>query len=203
MPAQGTKRRTGTSRSAEVIETAVRIFSEKGYENASMQEIGEALGMLKGSIYYYTPSKEQLLFDVIRHVHGEMMANLEKARARRGDDVMTRIRAYLEDFIGLTIDRLEYAGVFQREFRHLSQEHQSEISRERRRYEGLFQALLEEGQADGSVRTDVEAKLLTVASLTMVTAIPTWYRRTGVVGKDQLIADYIAMLVGAIEPPAS
>ncbi len=37
------------ARDGEVIEAAVKIFWEKGYANASVQDVADALGMLKGS----------------------------------------------------------------------------------------------------------------------------------------------------------
>jgi AcrR family transcriptional regulator len=191
--------KTPRSRTPEVLEAAVTFFATKGYESTSMQEIGETLGLLKGSIYYYVDSKEGLLFSVIKAVHTEMMANLDSAKARRGD-ILARLRAFLQDMIELTVDRLEHATVFQREFRHLSDSHRAEINRDRRLYERHFQSLLTEGQRDGLVREDVSVKVLAVASLTMISAIPTWYRRTGLLSKGQIVNDYVELLISAYQP---
>ncbi|WP_181152847.1 TetR/AcrR family transcriptional regulator [Paenibacillus sp. AR247] len=48
----------------QIINTAMRIFKEKGYFAASMQDIAEACGMAKGSIYKVFPSKEDLFTGV-------------------------------------------------------------------------------------------------------------------------------------------
>jgi AcrR family transcriptional regulator len=207
MMARKTLQRAGGSpsrgipkRAPEVLEAAVQIFAAKGYENASMQEIGETLGLLKGSIYYYTPSKENLLFAVIESVHAEMMSNLARAKARDGD-VESRIRAFLEDMVSLTVDRLEHASVFQREFRHLAPKNQDEIRQERRQYEAFFQALLREGQQEGKVRTDVEPKILMIGGFTMINAIPTWYRRGGSLSKREIIANYVRLITSSYQMP--
>lgn len=200
--ADGNSSRGIPRRAPEVLEAAVQIFAAKGYENASMQEIGETLGLLKGSIYYYTPSKENLLFAVIESVHAEMMSNLARAKTREGD-IQSRIRQFLEDMVALTVDRLEHASVFQREFRHLAPNSQDEIRQERRQYEAFFQALLREGQQEGVVRTDIEAKLLTIAGFTMINAIPTWYRRGGALSKREIIADYVRLITSSYEMPES
>jgi AcrR family transcriptional regulator len=193
-------RKTPRSRTPQVLEAAVAIFAEKGYESTSMQEIGETLGLLKGSIYYYVDSKEELLFSVIKAVHSEMMANLELAKARQGEGA-TELAAFIQDLIELTLDRLEHARVFQSEFRHLSDQHRVEISRERRQYEEFFQALLTEGQREGRVRTDIDVQVLSVAGLTMVTSIPTWYRRTGKISRRDVVSNYTALLMSAYAPP--
>ena len=44
-------------------------FHEKGYEATSIQDIADAVGILKGSLYYYITSKEDLLFEILEDVH--------------------------------------------------------------------------------------------------------------------------------------
>src|SRR5690242_21930048 len=64
-------------RQQEIVEAAARVFHEKGYESTSIQDIADAVGILKGSLYYYITSKEDLLFEIIRGVHEEALKNLE------------------------------------------------------------------------------------------------------------------------------
>src|SRR5439155_14800464 len=44
-----------------LVEAAVRLFAEKGYENASVSEIVAAAGVTKGSMYHYFQAKDDLL----------------------------------------------------------------------------------------------------------------------------------------------
>src|SRR5918999_1583403 len=59
-------------RDAEVLETAAEVFARRGYAAATVQEVADELGMLKGSIYYYTKSKEDLLFRLLSAVHDDV-----------------------------------------------------------------------------------------------------------------------------------
>ncbi len=43
-----------------IISTAVRVFSEKGYHEAKMEDIARELGVSKGALYLYFKSKEEL-----------------------------------------------------------------------------------------------------------------------------------------------
>ena len=52
------------SKDEMIFAEAVRIFREKGYHAASMQNIADAVGLQKGSLYHYIPSKEALLFKI-------------------------------------------------------------------------------------------------------------------------------------------
>jgi AcrR family transcriptional regulator len=59
------------------------VFYAKGYDAASLQDIADRLGMLKGSLYYYIQSKEDLLYDVIKAAHEEGLATIESLAAGR------------------------------------------------------------------------------------------------------------------------
>jgi len=49
------------SRTDQILKTATKIFSEKTYHGTTLQDIADAVGMLKGSLYYYITGKKKLL----------------------------------------------------------------------------------------------------------------------------------------------
>jgi AcrR family transcriptional regulator len=68
-----------------LLETAFRVFGERGYRAVRLEEVAEAAGMTKGAIYYYFDSKEDLLRRALQHRHQEMFAEIAEAlRAERG-----------------------------------------------------------------------------------------------------------------------
>jgi len=67
----------GEKRRQELLEIAYRMFTEKGYENTSIDEIIAEAGIAKGTYYYYFPSKEATLEAVI-----DMMITAEINRAK-------------------------------------------------------------------------------------------------------------------------
>jgi AcrR family transcriptional regulator len=52
-----------------IIREALHLFRDRGYHATSMADIGEACGLLKGSIYHYFSSKEVLMKEVIVYLH--------------------------------------------------------------------------------------------------------------------------------------
>lgn len=52
-----------------ILNQALKIFSEKSYYNATMADIAEVCGILKGSMYHYYPSKAALMKEVLKQVH--------------------------------------------------------------------------------------------------------------------------------------
>ena len=65
----------------QLLDAAASHFAEAGYDAASMREIAAAAGMKAGSMYYYFPSKEDLLVAVheegIRRISEEVVAALD------------------------------------------------------------------------------------------------------------------------------
>ncbi len=68
----------GEKRKRELLKIAYDLFITRGYENTSVDEIIEKAQIAKGTYYYYFPSKEQMLEDVI-----EMMIETEAETARQ------------------------------------------------------------------------------------------------------------------------
>ncbi len=50
---------------AALLETATRLFRERGFHATSMQDLAESLGMNRGSLYHYIESKEDLLWAIV------------------------------------------------------------------------------------------------------------------------------------------
>src|SRR3954463_16258741 len=91
---QGRRSRAPRRRQQEILEAAARVFHEKGYESTSIQDIADAVGILKGSLYYYITSKEDLLFEILQSVHEEALENLAQIDATPGD-ALQRLRAFV------------------------------------------------------------------------------------------------------------
>lgn len=59
-------RKTAPAKEQEIIAAAASLFKKKGYRATTLEDIAAAVGMLKGSLYYYIRSKEELLYLVVR-----------------------------------------------------------------------------------------------------------------------------------------
>lgn len=53
----------------EILLKSSDVFRVKGYHNTSMQDLAEASGLLKGSLYYHFPSKEMLMKELLVSIH--------------------------------------------------------------------------------------------------------------------------------------
>lgn len=59
-------------RKQEILDTALKLFGEKGYERTSITDIAKAIGVAQGLCYRYFPSKEAL-FDSAMEQYADVL----------------------------------------------------------------------------------------------------------------------------------
>lgn len=162
-------------REQEIYDVAAEILHKKGYAATTLQEIAAAVGLLKGSLYYYIDSKGDLLYRITRKIHDEAIANLEAAQAAPGP-ASARLHQLIEGHVLSFGRRFTSIRVFYTEYAALPPDRRREIMAERRRYEDYVGELLVEGKADGSFCPDLDVRIIGNAILTMVNTLYLWYR---------------------------
>lgn len=191
-------------RREEIVVAAAEIFHRKGYDATSIQEIAEAVGMLKGSLYYYIDTKEDLLFAVIEKAHQLGSDGLALSTAA-GGDAITQLRRTVIAHMRNNLEHLEEIGVFFQDFRSLSPERRGTIVAERDSYERFFRGLIEQGQQEGTIDPKVDPKLATKALLGMMNWVYQWYRPDGPQPSDEIARAFadIALAGIAASPSAA
>ncbi|WCN39240.1 TetR/AcrR family transcriptional regulator [Aneurinibacillus uraniidurans] len=72
-------------RRAEIIDAAVKIFSEKGYHATTTKEIADAAGMNVGTMFQYVKNKQDILYLVCCHIHSLIEQALYAATPETAD----------------------------------------------------------------------------------------------------------------------
>ena len=195
------RRRDPSDRRKEIIDAAAAIFQEKGYASTSIQDVADAINILKGSLYYYIKSKDDLLFEVIQEVHQGGVANLEVSKNTDGN-ALQRIRSFVATHITYNVENLAKMTVFLHDFRALSPDRRSEIIEERDLYDHHLRTLVEEGKDEGSVRADIDPKMAAFSILGSVNWMYQWYKPEGPKGIDEIAAEFAEMAVDSVRSPS-
>ena len=199
MAEQTTKRpRTPRKRQAEIFAAAARIFHEKGYDATSIQDIADEVGLLKGSLYYYIESKDDLLYAILKDAHEQALENLKRTEDVEGD-ALTKIRAFVIAHITFSTENLVEMGVFFHDFRSLSAERQQEIVEARDAYERALRDLIVEGQREGVICVDIEPKLATIGILGLLNWIYHWYRAGGELHPLDVANEYANFVIAGLQ----
>lgn len=172
------QRKPKADRWRQIVQCATEVFFEKGYEAASLQDIADRVGILKGSIYYYIGSKEDLLGAVIEQVHVAGIANIDALAATEGN-ALERLRRVIIGHIVHVCATLVPTTVFLHELGALSEERREAILGGSHSYQQVFRELIIEGKREGTVREDIDAKLAALSLLGSLNWIYRWFRADG------------------------
>lgn len=194
---QSRRSRAPRRRQQEIVEAAAQVFHEKGYESTSIQDIADSVGILKGSLYYYITSKEDLLFEIIQGVHEEALKNLERTAAVEGD-ALQKIRAFVVVHLTHNALNLVKMAVFFQDFRSLNGERRKLIVEERDLYDNFLRDLIRQGQDDGLICPDIEPKLAAITVLGMMNWIYHWYQPGGELSATHIANAYADFVVAGL-----
>ncbi|WP_017614508.1 TetR/AcrR family transcriptional regulator [Nocardiopsis salina] len=182
-----------------LLRAATRLFAERGYEGTSVQAIVAAAGVTKGAMYHYFGSKDDLLYEVYARVLRMQTDHLLEI-AGRPEPVTDRVHAAAADVIVTSVDNLDDTVIFFRSMHQLGEEKQRTVRAERRKYHEHFRSMIEQGQAEGTFRTDVSADLVVDFYFGSVHHLSTWYREGGPLTGADVGRHFADLLISSLTP---
>jgi AcrR family transcriptional regulator len=180
-----------------ILVAAAEVFYEKGYAAASTSDIATRAGILKGSLYHYITSKEDLLRDVMGGFHEAILETAEHIVATVGDPLMA-LRQLVATHVTYNCANRVQAGVCYNEFRSLGPDNWRAMLAVRDRYETIVREVITSGQASGAVRRDLDAKVVCFSILGALNTLHHWYRDGGAFSADDIARQYAEMFVGGL-----
>lgn len=193
-------------REAEVLEAAATIFYERGYASATVQDVADAVGILKGSLYYYIDSKEDLLYRLMTEIHDGVDQGLQSSLAVEGLSAAERLELYVRTQVAYNAKNLKKVSVYYHEMDQLSAARHKEIVARRRAHEERVIELIRQAQADGDADAGIDAKLLSNCLFATIIWMYRWYRpgrRVSVDDVAEVCAHFVRYGLSAKPLPAS
>ncbi len=146
---QGDKRRL-------LLDAAVRVFARKGYHSARVGDIAEEAGVAYGLLYHYFASKEEVLRSVFRETWRALIQTIKsveegddppREQLRKVAEILLRSWRRDPDLVRVLVLEVTRSG-------HLAGEMDEIVASF-----AAIQEIVERGQADGSIRADLDARL--------------------------------------------
>ena len=151
----------------EIVSAAAKVFQTKGYHAATVRDIAEEVGILKGSLYHHFESKEALLYLVVKEPIAQMfqtIAAIADADLAPTEKLRQAILAHLEAF-----DRhYPHLFVYLREREAVKRRFREMIGFSPKDYERCWQQILREGMANGEFRRDLDIQVTSYGLLGML-----------------------------------
>ncbi|HEY6836949.1 MAG TPA: TetR/AcrR family transcriptional regulator [Gaiellaceae bacterium] len=146
---QGDKRRL-------LLDAAVRVFARKGYHAARVGDIAEEAGVAYGLVYHYFGSKEEVLRSVFRETWRALIQTIEsvedgddppREQLRKVAEILLRSWRRDPDLVRVLVLEVTRSGYLAGELDEIVASF------------AAIQQIVERGQADGSIRADLDPRL--------------------------------------------
>jgi AcrR family transcriptional regulator len=163
---------------ARLLDAAATVFSDRGYAGARLADIAERAGMHTPGVYYYFPSKEELVEEVLRVGVARAGGYVEErvAALPAGASALDRLRAAIEGHVLMVLEIGDYTSANIRIFGQVPDDVRARHLADQRAYGNVWRALLEDARVAGEIRSDLDLGVIRMLILGALNWTAEWYR---------------------------
>lgn len=183
-----------------ILDVAVTAFNEYGYDATSMGVLAERLGLSKSAIYHHFASKDEILDQALDTALSGLESVVADA-AVTADRAADRLDRVLRGAVHVLVEQLPSVTLLLR-VRGNTEVERRALAR-RRDFDKRVTALVAEAQREGSLRSDIDASVVSRLAFGMINSIVEWYRPGGRENADGLADDVIAIALDGLRMPTS
>ena len=156
-----------------ILDAALKLFSARGFQSTSMNDICSVAKLTKPTLYYHFPSKNRLLFEVhMRNIKEVLRPHIE--RVKSVDDPTMRLRMLIRDYTCIICSHPELRFLLHGSLT-LKDKYPKEIRNEWKQHYELMRDTITELQRKKIIKPDISARLATLLLLGMISWITFWY----------------------------
>ncbi len=181
-----------------LTDVALRVFAERGYDGASMDDVARAAGITKASIYHHVSGKEALLERGLGRALDALFAILDEPASRDGRAI-DRLRHIVGQVAETTLRLLPELTVLFR-IHGASKSERNAVER-RRAFDRVVTEIIGQAQRDGEARADLDPRLGARLIFGMSNSVVEWYR-SGSLTRDAIARAVVAIAFDGITPRA-
>jgi AcrR family transcriptional regulator len=177
-----------------MLRAAADCFNQKGYSGTSLKDVANRLGLTDPALYYYVSSKEELVY--LCYVRAAAVGREAMQLATdSGQNGLDKVLRYLRNHVDFMVGERGPIAIMS-EVPSLNSEHREEVLEFSRKHSAAFEALLEEGIADGSI-APCNVRMTGNAIMGAVNWIPKWYHGDSAVA-EQIIEEFPRILASGL-----
>ncbi|HBY95549.1 MAG TPA: TetR/AcrR family transcriptional regulator [Chloroflexi bacterium] len=187
-------------RKEQIYETATQLFAWRGYNGASVRDIARQLDLQGGSLYSHITTKEELLWTILERAADQFLGVIEPI-AWSDLSPAEKLRAAVHAHVGVVASNLEAATVYFHEWKFLTRPRREQFLARRRLYEHAMRAIVSEGVAAGVFRPQIDPTFATLAVLSIVNWLSTWYDPDGPLSPAEIADTFLSLLLNGLLVP--
>ncbi len=144
------KQERSARRRERILDAAFSVFSQRGYRQAGVDEVGRQAETSKGGVYFHFPTKESLFLELLRTTADRLVGKVERSIAGQ-DDPIERADIALRTVLGVFAGHRTMARLFLIDAVGAGSEFQAELQRLHERFSGLIAEQLDAAVAEGTI----------------------------------------------------
>lgn len=173
-----------------LLDVAVLVFNQRGYDGTSMEHIAAAAGITKSSIYHHVASKEALLGIALRRAATALNAALPADQQPPHERAIEAVERVIRQTTIALLHDIEVITLFLR-VRGNSPTEQWALQ-QRREFDRRVSALVRQAAADGDIRADLDPAVVTRLVFGAINSLIDWYKPGGLAANQ--VADQVCAL---------
>src|SRR5262245_3391525 len=181
-----------------ILGAASRLFSTRGYHATSMQDIADAVGILKGSLYHHFESKEAILYRIVKEPIVRLHRTVAEIAATPGPAAAKLERA-ASAHVQAFHDHYPHLFVYLRETEDVRRRFRTSAGLGPRDYERLWGDMVQGGMKSGEFRADLDPTVVVYGLLGMLNWLYKWYDPNGRLGPHEIAAQFSALALSGLE----
>lgn len=166
-----------------MLEVIAQVFTDYGYDAASLEIIAQHLGLSKSAVYHHFASKEEMLQMALDWVLGtleDIFADAEKSSV----DAREKIRIIITKAVHVATTKRQYLTLLLR--LHGNSDVEKKALERRRALTTRLVSIFEKAKKEGSLRKDLDPWLAARYAFGLVNSLVEWYRPAGTISPSEL-----------------
>lgn len=177
-----------------VVDAAIEVMSKRGYPATPIQEIADRVGVLKGSLYHYFSSKEELLFRILQEAHVES-DRINKECSELDLSPFDELLEYMRRESLWLLQNVDRANIYFTESRHLTGDRRKEFAKLAAGFKSHISSMIQNAINDGDIRSDLDAQILAEFVITSLNSVRAWPAGLGSTHTPEESAESFTLLI--------
>jgi AcrR family transcriptional regulator len=193
------KTQKSQQRRDDILASARDLFERKGFANTSINDIAQACGIRRENVYYYYPSRGDILLDLVRPNNQQLVDGMEsilKADISPIAKLFLALQHHIKLFDRVALDTVTVG------LRGIAHDDRQSVHKEvkplYKGYEDRWVELIREGSEAGVLRRTENPKLVVFAILGMCNWLTHWYDPSGPVTLDGIVNVFFDLIAGGL-----
>ncbi len=159
-----------------LLQVAVELFNERGYDGTSMEDLSRRLGISKSAIYHHVPGKEELLRLAVHRALDGLFAAADEIGSQGGRAV-ERLEHLVRASVIVLAGQLPFVTLLLR-IRGNTKVERDALAR-RRAFDQIVTELVTEAAAEGDLLSGIDPAIAARLLFGMINSLTEWYQPRG------------------------